>query len=518
MRTLLTWRLRGIIGIGTLAAATWALVGAAIGTALPIAAAAQSPRTLAPGRVQGTVYDSVAGRPLTDGTVELVSVRDSLQQRRATLGTGGRFSLDSLEAGPWVARFRHARLDSLALGELVVPVTVRAGRRANVALAVPTARALAQRACRVNLEVADTSGFLTGTLRRAEGGAPVVGETVHVQWIELVLEGDRPVRELISVDARTDQHGVWLACGVPANATVLVRATNASDSSGLVPVRVPASGIRYRDVYVGRSEAVAIPAPVDSDDTSALRDRLAVAADSLPALAPMRLSRGVGRLSGRVRDTHGVPLANARVAVPISGREVRTDSAGQFALDQLPAGTQVIEVRALGYDPVSEAVDIVDSVAPLTLEMNRFESLDTVRVRAQRPRAMSPRFAEFEGRRKMAVGTFFTSDEIERFNLLNISDLFARVGGIVMMTRNGERVPSMRGLTFRGRCSPMILVDGIEFPPAASLDAFVPPMSVVGVEVYSTAFTPGEFSRPFAPCGTIVIWTGARAAPAPRPR
>ncbi len=65
---------------------------------------------------------------------------------------------------------------------------------------------------------------------------------------------------------------------------------------------------------------------------------------------------------------------------------------------------------------------------------------------------------------------------------------------------------------------PTILVDGFEFPPQVSLDAFVPPMSVVGVEVYSAAFTPAEFSRPFAPCGTIVLWTGARAGPPPRPR
>lgn len=486
---------------------------------LPSVAAAQSTRAPAPGRVQGTVYDSVAARPLTDGRVELLSVRDSLQQRLATLGPGGRFVFDSVEAGAWVVRYRHARLDSLALRDLLVPVTVRAGRRTSVALAVPSSQVLAQRACGVNLDVADTSGFLTGRLRRADGGAPVIGGAVRVQWIELVLTGDRPVRELIAVDVRSDQHGVWVACGVPASATVLVRAATASDSSGLAPVRMPSSGIRYRDVFVGRSNVVEMPTPADSEDSVARRDGgLAAAADTVPSLAPLRLRRGIGWVTGRVRDTRGLPVANARVAVPISGLEVRSDSTGHFRLDQLPAGTHAIEVRALGFDPVSDAVDVVADAAPLTLEMTRFESLDTVRVRAQRPRAVSPRFAEFEGRRKMGFGTFFTSDQIERFNPLNISDLFARVGGIVMMTLNGERVPTMRGLTFRGRCRPMILVDGFEFPPEASLDAFVPPMSVVGVEVYSTAFTPGEFSRPFAPCGTIVIWTGARAGPLPRPR
>lgn len=487
--------------------------------ALPLAAAAQPTRTSAPGRVQGTVYDSVAWRPLTDGRVELISVRDSLQQRRATIGAGGRFAFDSIEAGPWVVRYRHARLDSLALRDLLVPVTVRAGRRTSVALAVPSARVLAQRACGVNLEVADTSGFLTGILRRADGGAPIAGGAVRVQWMELVLTGDRPVRELITVDARTDQHGVWVACGVPANATVLVRAVSASDSSGLAPVRVPSSGIRYRDVLVGRSDVVEMPSPADAEDTLARPDGgLAAAADTVPSLAPLRLRRGVGLVTGRVRDTRGLPVANARVAVPISGLEVRSDSTGRFRLDQLPAGTHAIEVRALGFDPVSDAVDVVADAAPLTLEMTRFESLDTVRVRAQRARAVSPRFAEFEERRKMGFGTFFTSDQIEQFNLLRISDVFVRVGGIVMMTVNGERVPTMRGLVFRGRCRPIILVDGFEFPSEASLDAFVPPMSVVGVEVYSSASTPAEFSRPLAPCGTIVIWTGARAGPLSPPR
>ena len=482
--------------------------------ATPATAAAQSVPVPAPGRVQGTVYDSVARRPVTDGTVELLSVRDSLQQRRASIGANGRFSFDSVDAGPWVARFTHARLDSLALRELVVPLTVRSGRRASVALAIPSARALARRACNVNLDVADTSGFVLGTLRRAETGAPVVGGAVRVQWIEFVLTGNRPVRELFGVDVTSDQQGVWLACGVPANATVLVRAAQASDSSGLVTLRVPASGIRYRDLFVGPSVGVEVPAPVDADTTFARgTDSIGATTDTSSTLAPLRLLRGRGRVTGSVRDARGLPLANARVAVPISGREVRSDSAGRFTLDQLPEGTHAIELRALGFDPVSDAVDVVGDASPLAFTMERFESLDTVRVRAQRPRAVSSRFYEFESRRKMGFGKFFTSDEIERFNLLNISDLFVRVGGIVMMTRNGERIPTMRGLTFRGRCSPLILVDGFEFPAGATLDAFVQPMSVVGVEVYSTASTPGEFTRPFAPCGTIVIWTGTRPPP-----
>jgi len=479
--------------------------------AVPFVAEAQSSPRRAVGRLQGTVYDSVAGRPVTDGTVELLSVRDSSQAHRARLGAGGRFSFDTIVAGAWVARFRHARLDSLALRELVVPVTVRAGRRANVALAVPSARVLTQRACRVNLEAADSSGFLIGRLRRADGGAPIVGGTLRVQWIELVLTGGRPVRELHAVDAATDQNGGWMACGVPASATVLVRAADAGDSSGVVPVTVPTTGIAYRDIYVGRGEAVEVPVPVDPDDRPERRtDSVMTTADSLPAFAPLRLWRGTGKVNGQVRDARGFPLANARVAVPISRRETRTDSAGRFALDHLPAGTHAIEVRALGYDPVSGAVDVVPDAAPLTFEMTPFESLDTVRVQALRSLAFSPRFGEFASRRRMGMGSFFTGDDIERFNLLNISDLFVRVGGIVMMNRNGERVPTMRGLTFRGRCVPTILVDGFEFPREASLDAFVPPMSVVGVEVYSAAFTPAEFSRPLAPCGTIVIWTGAR--------
>jgi hypothetical protein len=458
------------------------------------------------GVIRGVVYDSIAQRPLGLAAIRVMSVRDTTTVHEVRSDSLGRFELPRVDGGPWIAYVHHPRLDSLALRELVAPITVRPGRTTRLSVAVPSARVLAQRACGVNRTTADTSGFLLGRLRRAVAGAPPTAGLVRVQWLELVLTGTKPVRELFTVDATADSTGAFLACGIPANASVLVRAFAGADSSGRAQLAIPSTGVRYRDLYVGASTMIEVPAPPPVIDST-------LPTDSLVESAPLQYWRGSGQVRGVIRDASGRALVNARVAVPLAGREVRTDTIGRFQLDQLPAGTQAIEVRALGFDPLSDAVDVAPDAAPLTLALARFESLDTVRVRANRPRPNSQRFADFETRRKTGFGKFFTSADIDRLNLLRISDLFSQVGGIVMMWRNGERVPTMRGLTFRGRCIPMFIVDGFPYPNDASLDAFIAPMSVIGVEVYSTAFTPGEFSRPFAPCGTIVIWTGERPAP-----
>lgn len=425
-----------------------------------------------PGRVQGVVFDSTVMRPLTQARVSLISVRDSSVRLEVTSDAAGRYSLDGVAAGPWVAVAHHPRLDSLALRELMAPVDVRSGKRTQAGLSVPSARALAQRVCGANETLADSSGYIMGTLRRsAQGTAPTSG-TVRVQWIDIVLTGTRPTRELMTVDVPTDSSGRFVACGVPANGTVLVRAASGVDSSGRISLRIPESGLRYRDLY---------------------------------------LTGENGRLTGTVRGFGGRGVAFARVVMLANGREARTDSLGRFVLDDVPGGTQPIDVRAIGYDALDDAVDVVAGAPPVALELSRFMSLDTVRVRAQRSRIMSGRFAGYEARKKMGFGHFYDSDVLDRLNLLRISDFFATLPGIIMVTdQRGARIPTMRGATLAGRCSPVVLVDGFPFPPEAELDAFVPPMSVVAIEVYSSAFTPAELSRPFAPCGTIGIWTGAR--------
>lgn len=443
-----------------------------LGVGNALSAGALNAQAVNTGRVQGVAYDSTTKRPLVAARVALISVRDSTVRFDATSDSQGRYSFDSLAAGPWVAVAHHPRLDSLALRELIAPVDVRSGKRSQVTVSVPSSRALAQHVCGVNQTWSDSSGFVVGRLRRASvDGAPLQG-TVRVQWIDLVLTGMKPSRELTTVDAPTDSSGRFIACGVPVNGTVLMRAASGNDSSGRAPLRIPESGVRYRDVYIGDAR---------------------------------------GRLVGTVRGIDGRAVANARVVMMVSGSESRADSAGRFVLDNVPGGTQSIDVRALGYDALSDAVDVVNGAPPVTIDMSRFMSLDTVRVRAQRSRTASGRFAGYEARKKMGFGKFFDSDVLDRMNLLRISDFFATVPGIIMITnQRGERIPTMRGATFAGRCSPMVLVDGFPFPPDAELDAFVPPMSVVAIEVYSSAFTPAELSRPFAPCGTIGIWTGAR--------
>jgi hypothetical protein len=88
-------------------------------------------------------------------------------------------------------------------------------------------------------------------------------------------------------------------------------------------------------------------------------------------------------IRGRVIDERGVAVPHADVQALPDGRAVLTDSAGRFDLGPLPAGTDSIRVRRVGYDMTIARV-IVPLVSPrLTIVLHRSAAmLDTVHTSA----------------------------------------------------------------------------------------------------------------------------------------
>src|SRR5213076_2454787 len=67
-------------------------------------------------RLRGLVYDSVAALPLAGAHVEIVNANDrSRILFRTTSDSLGRFVLDSVARGRYIAGFIHPMLDSLGL-------------------------------------------------------------------------------------------------------------------------------------------------------------------------------------------------------------------------------------------------------------------------------------------------------------------------------------------------------------------------------------------------------------------
>jgi hypothetical protein len=202
-----------------------------------------------------------------------------------------------------------------------------------------------------------------------------------------------------------------------------------------------------------------------------------------------------------------------------TGIEVASDADGKFSLTGLPSGTHMVEVRAVGFTPATQAVDIVQGASGSTeIELaNLAFALDTVRVTAQRERIYtSASTAAFERRRKYAVGHVIDEAEIEKRRPIVFTDLLRTVPGVTVVPgkRSGWDV-FMRGgqaILGSGYCRPDIWIDGARvtndemFP----FDMMVQVNDVRVVEVYARAgLVPPDLASTSG-CGVIGVWTGAR--------
>jgi hypothetical protein len=73
------------------------------------------------------------------------------------------------------------------------------------------------------------------------------------------------------------------------------------------------------------------------------------------------------RVSGQVRDVEGLPLADVQVRLAIGDIQMHavTDSEGQFAFEDVPKGTAVLEVSTVDYEPLSAQVVVAGDGKPV---------------------------------------------------------------------------------------------------------------------------------------------------------
>jgi hypothetical protein len=279
---------------------------------------------------------------------------------------------------------------------------------------------------------------------------------------------------------------------------------------------------------------------------------------------------GSVRLHAQVTDAEGRPIPGARARV-VGHRFFVGDQNGTVVLDSLPGGSQTLEVRALGFVPVTREVHLAaGEAAPDTIALTSVKSLlDTVHVHAGRVYSVDA--TGFELRRKTGIGSYITRAEVERFQPLSLSSLLqTRSGVAVLDNRMGEPRVQMAA-PWGGYCTPTVWVDGDlvvhpagpeagallaspSGPPAAGssasggaaatstatlnaissagggggtsgasppepaglaeLDWLVSPDEIEGVEIYRRPMEiPAQFVvGGYAGCGALVIWTRWRTA------
>ncbi len=457
-------------------------------------------------RVTGSVYDSVALRPLVGATVRIFRADDPSVGRTTTTDGSGHFAYDSVAAGVWLASFLHPTLDSLRIEPAIARLEIMQSGTVRLPLFVPTARALVAATC--GSAANSDNGLIVGEVRRANDNSPIYAATVEVEWPEWVLVKKKLATEVMRRTARTDASGRYAICGAPAGSTLRAITWSGADSSGAIEVTVPTAGYTLQDFAL----APVVYASIDGDTASTGAPRSdATSRDAPPADAP-RMRRGRAVVRGRILSSQGTPLANATVRVIGSGSLVRTTTNGAFRITDAAAGTQTVEARAIGFQPSRAALRLSDGTptdVSLTLPV-RNVSLDTIRVTAGRELPFEVR--GIERRWRSGLGHFMDGKTVRDRSSFYTTDALRSLAGVYIRPSGswGQDI-YMRNL--RGEeCRAIVFVDGMPMDAAGAGGFTIDDMAqwsiVAAVEVYARAsMVPAEYMTMGRNCGVVAVWT-----------
>ncbi len=429
--------------------------------------------------VAGSVFDSISNGPLTGADIWLEQPGKAVPAGRSATDSLGAFRLDSVPAGEYILSVTHPRLDTLGASLAPVPLVLTGGDALELSFSTPSPATIGSAMCQA--QVADGAGIVRGSVRRESGGSPVPDARVLARW-----EGEwraiaggfsAAITELGSV---SDESGYFTLCGLPRNRPLEIRATD--------------------------SESPGEPLSLELDSA-----RVTV----IELLAPERnaVFRGNAGVAGVISGPDARPLAQAEVRVLPAESAVRTDARGAFRLSGLPAGRHLLEVRALGYEPVRRIVTLrARGVDTLNVWLARaVRTLNPVVTTARRDQY---RTGFYDRMRRNTGGQFLTPERISASGSRRVTDLLASVPGIRIRKVGQVSVVELtaRGVRTLGACQVLFYLDGVRYEPGLNgLDGEVGLDHIEAIEVYDAATAPVQYSGLGSSCGVVLLWTRERA-------
>lgn len=455
---------------------------------------AAPPAAVAPittGYLQGVTVDSLHGGPLAGA---LVSVEGTA--RMGISDSLGRFLIDSIKPGAYRVLVDHPMLDTLGISLVTPALQIGANEVTRTVIPVPTGEFLVKLFC-PEAKRALGPGALVGRVREPDSDSAAVGARVSLVWYDPdppglpsnLRIGKKPPRVR---EATVGADGIYRLCGLPEQYDAKLQAQRKDGgATAEVPVVQDDGVLALRSVSVAALPAVA-------------------AKDS--AGAPIRQPRGTARVFGKVVNRNGAPVVGARVGLMGTSAATLTRSNGDFVLDSLPAGTQAIVVRQIGYRPTEVAVDL-SSRAPsrVTVQLGAFvPELSPVEVVERRDEGLQ-KVGFLDRKRNSAGGYFMGTDQIEKRNAIKFSDILRTTPGLRVQEQNGQAMVTSTRSSQGNGCVTMY-VDGAQWQQLepGDLDSFVQPGEVAAIEVYSGSAVPAQFMTPGQNCAAVVVWTKTR--------
>jgi Carboxypeptidase regulatory-like domain len=450
-----------------------------------------------PIRVEGVVRDSLDALPLSGAIVQLIASPPAHGTYAAIADSAGNFHIDSVHPGTYIAGFQHPLLDTLGVNAPYGRVVVSDGHAAHLVLAIPSAPTLARAICGEMPLVkgksakpgADTTGVLVGHVRDGATGAPTASSAVTVTWTALALGPSGTHMESRSLRSTTNADGWFAVCRLAAN-NYQVHAEHGSSTTGSVDVEVHPRGLARVSLSLGGASDSAVV------DTGAQHGAI---------------------ITGTVTAHDGHGLEGAQIVVEGTSITSTTDARGTFVLSGLPEGTRTAEIRALGYEPVRIPITprrAQQGIVSVVMG-KKVETLGAVTVFGKTP-PRKPDVTGFEQRMKRGYGKFITAAEIEQANVVTMCELLRRRSGLIVVDdgMGACRVQIRQAVTGADMggaravphpCEPSIYDDAIQFGgTVAEFTRMVPLHDIMGIEIYTSATQPTQFS---GGCGSIVVWT-----------
>jgi Carboxypeptidase regulatory-like domain/TonB-dependent Receptor Plug Domain len=228
--------------------------------------------------------------------------------------------------------------------------------------------------------------------------------------------------------------------------------------------------------------------------------------------APIQQPRGAARVFGKVVNRNGAPVAGARVGLMGTSAATITRANGDFVLDSLPAGTQAIVVRQIGYRPTELAVELSSRTpARVNVQLGAFvPELSPVEVVSRRDEGLQ-KVGFLDRKRTSAGGYFMSPEQIDKRNAMKFTDILRTTPGIRVSESNGQAMITSTRSTSGNGCVTMF-VDGAQWQQLepGDLDSFVQPNEVAAIEVYNGASVPAQFTTAGQSCAAVVVWTKTR--------
>lgn len=427
------------------------------------------------GSVRGVVFDSLLGSPLENARVYVVGTSVVY-----FTDAGGRFRLDSVPAGTQLVAFDHAELDSVGLANNARRITVVAGRPTVVTLTVPSLTTMRRAVCTSDALPDRDSGLVFGSVTDAERGRRLGGVRVLVAWTTVSRTGDgrvqvgRPVLETL-----TDSLGYYYVCNVPNEIIVTAVAQAGRFVSGVTELLLGPRAVARRDI------ALTLDSSTSSVDSNGVH-------------------RGRATIIGTVTDEHDRPRPSARALVDDTEGETFANEQGRFVLGNLPAGSQTLMVRMIGYSAIRLPVLLRNGdTTRVSVTLRALTVLDTLRVTASR-RGSRNELNDLEQRMRAGFGHFLRGDDVKRRPSMR-----SVLQGLPSLMIEGRSVYSFRLLTLvsGATCPVSLYVDGTR----TTTDAIQSyrPEQLVAVEWYPRSVqAPEKYQSTGDPnCGVMLIWT-----------